>query len=65
MYFNWSRKVGLKDFKRKKIFLLIVYYLEGTRALIDYLNQHPSIAGNGPEIHFFNRNYNLGKWFSH
>ena len=44
--------------------ILIGTSKSGTRALINYLGLHPSIAMPGPEIHFFDENYHRGyEWY--
>ncbi|XP_074648967.1 heparan sulfate glucosamine 3-O-sulfotransferase 6-like [Tubulanus polymorphus] len=36
----------------------------GTRALLEFLRQHPDVRAPGPEIHFFDRHYDLGlEWY--
>jgi len=36
----------------------------GTRALLEFLKVHPDIRAPGPEIHFFDRNYDRGlEWY--
>lgn len=36
----------------------------GTRALLEFLRQHPNIKAPGPEVHFFDKNYHLGlEWY--
>ncbi|XP_074648281.1 heparan sulfate glucosamine 3-O-sulfotransferase 3B1-like [Tubulanus polymorphus] len=36
----------------------------GTRALLEFLRQHPDVRAPGPEIHFFDRHYDLGlDWY--
>ncbi|XP_074648968.1 heparan sulfate glucosamine 3-O-sulfotransferase 6-like [Tubulanus polymorphus] len=36
----------------------------GTRALLEFLRIHPDVRAPGPEIHFFDRHYDLGlEWY--
>jgi len=36
----------------------------GTRALLEYLRMHPDVKAPGPEVHFFDRYYQLGSdWY--
>jgi len=36
----------------------------GTRALLEFLRIHPDVRAPGPEVHFFDRNYNRGlDWY--
>lgn len=36
----------------------------GTRALLEFLRAHPDVKAPGPEIHFFDRNYDRGiDWY--
>lgn len=36
----------------------------GTRALLEYLRMHPDVKAPGPEVHFFDRHYQLGAdWY--
>jgi hypothetical protein len=36
----------------------------GTRALLEFLKLNPKIKAPGPEVHFFDKNYDLGyDWY--
>ncbi|XP_077980046.1 heparan sulfate glucosamine 3-O-sulfotransferase 6-like [Glandiceps talaboti] len=36
----------------------------GTRALLEFMRLHPDVRASGPEVHFFDRYYNLGlDWY--
>lgn len=36
----------------------------GTRALLEYLRMHPDVRAPGPEVHYFDRHYDLGvDWY--
>jgi chemotaxis response regulator CheB len=36
----------------------------GTRALLEFLRLHPDVRAVGPEVHFFDRNYDRGlDWY--
>uniref|UniRef100_A0A1I7X8A3 Sulfotransfer_1 domain-containing protein n=1 Tax=Heterorhabditis bacteriophora TaxID=37862 RepID=A0A1I7X8A3_HETBA len=38
----------------------------GTRALLEFLRLNPNIKAPGPEVHFFDKNYDKGlDWYSY
>ena len=60
------QEIDTKKVKIQKLpeVILIGASKSGTRALINYLGLHPSIAMPGPEIHFFDENYHRGyEWY--
>ena len=50
--------------KRLPDVIIIGAKKSGTRALLEFLRLHPSVRAAGPELHFFDRNYQKGiEWY--
>ena len=61
---NSTRYTKKEKIQKLPEVILIGASKSGTRALINYLGLHPSIAIAGPEIHFFDENYRRGyEWY--
>lgn len=61
-----DRKSNETIFGTKKLPKAIIIGVKkgGTRALLEYLRLHPLVRAPGPEMHFFDRHYQLGlEWY--
>lgn len=60
-----SREVGLGN-RQLPVALIIGVKKSGTRALLEFIRQHPSVRASGCEVHYFDRHYNKGlRWYRH
>ena len=64
---NLLTPTRMKENKIQRVpnFIIFGFSKCGTRAFIDFLALHPNVLSAGPEIDFFNRNYELGlQWYA-
>jgi len=62
--FDWDAVEHLAGVRRLPQAIIIGVKKGGTRALLEFLRIHPDVRAPGPEVHFFDRNYERGlDWY--
>jgi len=61
---DWDAVRHLAGVRRLPQAIIIGVKKGGTRALLEFLRIHPDVRAPGPEVHFFDRNYDRGlDWY--
>lgn len=63
-YVNFTNSISTGRSRKLPKAIIIGAKKSGTRALLEFLRIHPDIVAPGPEVHFFDKNYEKGyDWY--